>query len=62
MVWCMENENTAMSVDTEEIADPEDNSQRDQHTQKSVFTGWTKSDTDMQTLISDKISLLGKQE
>lgn len=56
----MDHEDNAMPYDLEPVH--EESARREKLAQLPVFTGWSQSTTDIQTMITSKISGLKKQE
>lgn len=60
IIWCMDHEDNAVSDDSETTPMLETKSEKP--AQGPIFTGWSQSTKDIQTIIAANISGLQKQE
>lgn len=60
IVWCMDHEEDAASPDMNKH-ELQNEQTRERVSQKAAFSGWSQSQTDIQTMISTNISGLRKQ-
>ncbi|XP_053390338.1 E3 ubiquitin-protein ligase rnf213-alpha-like, partial [Mercenaria mercenaria] len=61
IVWCMDHENIEMSDDHDQPLPETFEPMREQLTQRPTFSGWSQSQTDIQTMITANITGLGKR-
>ncbi|XP_053396010.1 E3 ubiquitin-protein ligase rnf213-alpha-like [Mercenaria mercenaria] len=61
IVWCMDHEEDTVASDDFDRPQNENEPMREQLTQRPTFSGWSKSQTNIQTMITANISGLRKQ-
>ncbi|XP_053396009.1 E3 ubiquitin-protein ligase rnf213-alpha-like [Mercenaria mercenaria] len=61
IVWCMDHEEDNVTSDDFDQPEVENEPMRDQLTQRPIFSGWSQSQTDIQTMITANITGLRKQ-